>query len=44
MLEPLTELMGHALKPVAECIKAFRIVEVKNLRKEFHDQDFEKLA
>lgn len=34
MLEPLTVLLSNILKPFADCLRAFRFVEVKYLNKE----------
>lgn len=33
-LEPLTKLMAITMKPLTDCVRAFRIVEVKNLNKD----------
>lgn len=33
-LEPLTKLMAISMKPLTDCVRAFRIVEVKNLNKD----------
>lgn len=33
-LEPLTKLIAITLKPLTDCVRAFRIVEVKNLYKD----------
>jgi len=33
MLGPLTKLMGNVVKPFTECVRAFRVVEVKNINR-----------
>lgn len=38
LLFPLTILLENILKPFTECLRAFRVVEIKNLRKDFVDR------
>ena len=38
MLSPITKLIGNILKPFTECIRAMRLVEVKNINKSTMEQ------
>lgn len=34
MAEPLAKMVGDMLRPFTECVRAFRVIEVKNLTKQ----------
>lgn len=44
MLHPLTVLAENVLKPFTECLRAFRIVDIRNLRKDIPHRHGENLA
>lgn len=39
MLNPITKLIGNILRPFTECIRALRLVEVKNVNKGTKDKE-----
>lgn len=39
MLNPITKLIGNILRPFIECIRAMRLVEVKNINRGTKDKE-----